>query len=140
MVTILKLIRVPIPENGLHFLARAKIGRAIHYLIIDTGASESVLDRGLPTHFFESIKVNEAAQTYGIQSENIETEIGVVKSFGLGNLKLKKQSFHLVDLSQINALYGNFIDYKISGLIGSDFLNRYQATLSYKTGKLTLRH
>jgi len=140
MLTILKLIRIPIHEKGLHFLVRAKIGREFHYLIIDTGASESVLDRGLPEHFFESIKVNEEAQTYGIQSENIETETGIVKSFGLGNLKLKRQSFHLVDLSQINALYGNFIDYKVSGLIGSDFLNRYQATLSYKTDKLTLRY
>jgi len=140
MLTILKLIRIPIPENGLHFLVRAKISRAYHYLIIDTGASESVLDKGLPAHFFESIKANEEAQTYGIQSENIETETGIVKSFSLGSLKLKRQVFHLVDLSQINVLYGNFIDFKISGLIGSDFLNHYQATLSYKTGKLTLRH
>ncbi len=140
MLALLKLIRVPIPENGLHFLVRAKISREYHYLIIDTGASESVLDRGLPAHFFESIKVNEKAQTYGIQSENIETEIGIVKSFGLGNLKLKKQSFHLVNLSQINTLYGNFIDFKVSGLIGSDFLNCYQATISYKTDKLILRY
>jgi len=140
MSTTLKLIRIPIPEKGLHFLVRAKIGRSYHYLIIDTGASESVLDKGLPQHLFESIKVNEEAQTYGIQSENIETEVGIVKSFSLGGLKLKKEVFHLVDLSQVNMLYGNFIDFKISGLIGSDFLNRFQATLSYKTGKLTLRY
>ena len=140
MQTILKLIRVPIPENGLHLLVKAKIGRRFYFLILDTGASESVLDKNLPSNLFSSIEINDEAQTYGIQSENIKTGIGVVKTFALGTLKLKNQSFHLVDLSQINELYGNFINYRISGLIGSDFLNQFQATVSYKTGKLILRY
>ena len=140
MQTVLKLIRVPIPENGLHLLIKAKIGRRFYYLILDTGASESVLDKSLPENLFTSVKVNEDAQTYGIQSENIKTKTGIVKTFALGELKLKNQSFHLVDLSQINELYSNFIDYQINGLIGSDFLNQFQATISYKTGKLTLRY
>ena len=140
MQTVLKLIRIPIPENGLHLLVKTKIGRRFYYLILDTGASESVLDKNLPENLFTSIDIDEDAQTYGIQSENIKTAVGVVKTFVLGELKLKNQSFHLVDLSQINELYGNFIDFQISGLIGSDFLNQFQATVSYKTGKLTLRY
>jgi len=140
MQTVLKLICVQIPENGLHLLIKAKIGRRFYYLILDTGASESVLDKNLPENLFASVDVNEEAQTYGIQSENIKTETGVVKTFALNKLKLKNQLFHLVDLSQINELYGNFINYQISGLIGSDFLSQFQATISYKTSKLTLRY
>ncbi len=140
MQTTLKLIRISIPENGLHLILKVKIGRKFYFLILDTGASESVLDKKLPKNIFSVIETSENTETYGIQSDKIETGIGCVKIITFGKLKLKNQNFHLVDLSQINTLYSNFIDFHISGLIGSDFLNRYQATISYKTGKLTLRY
>ncbi|RKX17773.1 MAG: hypothetical protein DRP35_10340, partial [Candidatus Zixiibacteriota bacterium] len=63
MQIVLKLIRVPIPENGLHLLVKAKIGRRFYYLILDTGASESVLDKNLPKNLFASVDVNEDAPT-----------------------------------------------------------------------------
>ncbi len=140
MQTTLKLIRIPIPENGLHLLVKVKIGSQFYYLILDTGASESVLDKTLPKQLFSSVEINEEAQTYGIQSENIETGTGCVKTIAFGKLKLKNQSFHLVDLSQINTLYGKLINFRISGLVGSDFLYRFRATISYNTNRMILRY
>jgi len=140
MQTTVKLINVFIPENGLHLLVRIKIARKYHYLIIDTGASESVLDVTLPRYLFSSAKVNNQVQAYGIQSEGIKIKISHLKSLQIGSLQLKNVSFHLVDLSQIKELYSSLTNFKISGLIGSDFLNKYKATISYKTNQLILRY
>lgn len=137
--TILSLKRVPIPEKGLHLLVKVKISRKFYYLVLDTGASESVLDNKLPISVFSKV-INEDIQSFGIQSEEIETKIGVVKTIRFGDLVIKNEPFHIVDLTSINNIYENFAKIRVSGLLGSDFLQRFHTTISYSTGKITLRY
>jgi hypothetical protein len=106
--------------------------------VIDTGASKTVFDINLNNYYTEVDTPLTEIESMGIGDIRIETKSGIINVMNLGNAVLYNLNVALIDLSQINVLYHKYTNERISGLIGSDFLFRYKATIDFKKLVLTL--
>jgi len=133
----LKLNRVDIPPNGMHFLLSAEIMDTEAVLVMDTGASESVLD----LKFAESLSIDilpsdEEAISAAVGSSNITTYIGLVHEFKLGNSILTDIKVQLMDLSNVRNSYKQMFNKDVQGLLGGDLLSQMNAIINYKEDSL----
>ncbi|MDR0814927.1 MAG: retroviral-like aspartic protease family protein [Bacteroidales bacterium] len=124
-------------ENSYHLLVRGKLNGKPCDLLIDTGASQTVFDIALIPELPK--KDQPDIQSSGINAGEMVTGFGIVTRFKLGELKLKDWRVVLMDMNHVNGIYQRFSSKKISGLIGSDFLLRYNAVINYKKRHLVLR-
>lgn len=107
--------------------------------IIDSGASKTVFDESLeelytPVSMDESLQI----QSAGIGEGRIETSLGELKPFSIGNYDHPSLQVALIDLSHINKLYYHVTSKEICGLIGSDFLLSHRAIIDYGRMELVL--
>lgn len=112
--------------------------RKLRNWVIDTGASKTVFDKNLEKLFVLSNERDEL-HSAGINEKPIATEIGFIKNFCFGKLKVQELKVALLDLSHINNLYAKSANFKICGLLGGDFLMKYKALIDYKKRLLILQ-
>lgn len=141
----IKSTRIPLQlieleDSSFHIMIEARFKRLKGKLIIDTGASKTVLDYGFGKKVASSIKKIKDQNSSGINAMITNSHIANIPSLTLGRLKIEDYPCVLLDLSHVNALYQKYCDEQIAGLIGSDFLVKYQAVIDYKKRlmKLTL--
>jgi hypothetical protein len=106
--------------------------------VIDTGASKTVLDINLVNYYSEVETPLTEIESMGIGDNRIETKSGIIHELKFGDATLYDLNVALIDLSQLNILYHQFTNEKITGLIGSDFLVRHKANIDFKKLILTL--
>jgi len=126
-------------ENSYHLFVRGKINGKRYDLLIDTGASHTIFDATLIPEAPEDKTVKHEIQAAGIHAGELKNTIGFIKKFKLGDLKRKKWTVILIDLTHVNDLYKKFTNKRVAGLIGSDFLLKHKAIIDYKKKALVLR-
>lgn len=137
---ILKIQRVIIPPSGLHLIAKLNINRKSARFVIDTGASQSVLDFHKLSHYMpngEGRKLE--ALTSGIGTNSLESHAAEIKNIKIGTLKIKLHEFVLLDLTHVNYSYDQLGYSLIDGILGSDILDKYQAIIDFKKSEIKLR-
>lgn len=100
--------------------------------VIDTGASKSVFDTNLADQFTSDGDETEELHSAGVSDEPMTTSLGYLKNLAFGKLKVERMKVALMDMAHINELYSKAADLKICGLLGSDFLLKYNAVVDYK--------
>jgi hypothetical protein len=58
----------------------------------------------------------------------------------MGNIKIEPYPCILMDLTHVNQLYTKIGQGQVCGLLGSDFLTKYKATISFARKRLTFRY
>jgi hypothetical protein len=130
---------VKLENENYHIVLEMKFSdNELQMWVIDTGASRTVFDINLRKYYTEVDTPLTEIESMGIGNIRIETKSGIIKEMKLGNAILYNFDVALIDLSQINKLYHQYTNEKISGLIGSDFLFRYNAIIDFKKLVLTL--
>ncbi len=129
---------VSLEENNYHLLVEVKINEELKgKMVIDTGASKTVLDSNLPN-------IEKAEQEDQMQSSGIGGAVEVVMAqevslrFGAAS-PLVLSNIALIDLEPINELYQKATSFTIIGLLGSDLLKKYSAVINYETQLLLLK-
>jgi len=123
---------------GYHLFVKLKIRGKSMQMIIDTGASKTVFDSNLLEKYIEPMASEQVIQSSGVNAE-IDIKLGRVRKLKIGSLKLKNYICGLTDLSHVNSFYKQITGRTIAGLLGSDFLLKYNAIIDYKKKKLILR-
>lgn len=128
-------------ENGNYHLMVCSVfqDKTVGMWIIDTGASKSVFDQGLVQHIAQVDERTEELHSAGIGSEPIKSKLSTLKDIYFGKMKISGMDAALLDFTHINALYALAVDQQICGLLGGDFLMKYQAVVDYKRKLLVLR-
>lgn len=131
---------IELEQDNFHLLVKGVFsdGAPVNW-VIDTGASKSVFDKNLQEKYTPLDDASEQIHSAGIGDEPLETSLGILKTFSLGKLKIETSKMALLDLAKINELYSKSVDLKIGGLLGGDFLVKYQAVIDYKKRLLMLR-
>jgi len=138
-ITIVPVELIELEDQNFHILLNSQLsGNNWGKWVIDTGASKTVFDINLKNHFKVVEMNNTEIQSAGIGEGNIETQVGMLHSINIGALHLIDEPVALINLKFINELYSKFSDEQIVGLIGSDFLVKYQAIINYKKKELKL--
>jgi len=130
---------IGLEEGNYHLLVKSVFNQdEVKYWILDTGASKSVFD-ATECGLFETL-ANEGnpVNSAGIGSHPIETSIGILAPVGFADFVKSKFEVALIDLDNINDVYGQFCPYRISGLLGSDFMVEHHALIDYRKRVLTL--
>lgn len=125
-------------DNSYHLFVSGSINDEEYDLLIDTGASHTIFDTSLIPP--ADGKIEKEIQSAGIQAGELKSSIGYIRKFRIGQLKRKNWTVVLIDLSHVNDLYKKFSSKHVAGLIGSDFLLKYNAIIDYKRKELVLRN
>ena len=133
MFTTLPLQVVSIQEHGFHLLIKIKINNKTARMVVDTGASQTVMDRERVHHFVKEreFKKSEALST-GLGTNTMESHIAHLRKIQLGDLIIKDTSLLLLDLSMVNKSYQQIGIKEIDGILGSDILMNHHHHQQYK--------
>ncbi|HRS18071.1 MAG TPA: hypothetical protein P5243_01105 [Bacteroidales bacterium] len=134
------LTHINLDAEGIHILAPCTIksqNNTEAYLIIDTGASKSVFDTTY-LHNNDYVEI----ETESIESSHITDMISgtIIKihSICIDNRDYFDFEALSMSLSHINSIYSQFVSKPVIGLIGGNFLQKYNAVISYSNMTLQL--
>lgn len=128
---------VRLENNSFHPIVNVEIDGMRGDMILDTGASVSVVDR----HLFP--EPPDDKHTAGIQSGSVTGQIENVRlirsaHFRIGGRNLKNIPLAVIDLAYVNHTYHQHLNRKIIGLLGCDFCVKFKAVIDYRKKELTL--
>jgi len=122
-----------IQNDGYHLFVDVLINKKKARLLVDTGASKTVIDIGRIKRFTRSKKytLNEQLST-GLGTNSMQSHTMIIKEFKLGDYLLTKFLAVLLDISHVNKSY-KLIDFPpIDGVLGSDLLFDLGSVIDYK--------
>jgi len=123
-----------------HIVVTAFINGLEATLIIDSGASNCVLDTGKSLGYNLSPDGsfgNEMA--VGLGSDSISSSLARADVFELGDFVVSHFPFVLLDLTIINETFKKAGSDQIDGIIGADLLMAGNAVINYKSATITFR-
>jgi len=138
------MIKVPlelveIEGNGCHLLVEATIGEELVMLVLDTGASRTVIDKGFLESQFQEIQLNaEETSSAGVGSIDLESFTTQLKGVQIGVLMIPELEAAVIDLSQLIDFYELKVSKKIAGVLGGDILLKGNAVIDYARLELLL--
>lgn len=123
---------IELENESFHLLISCKVnGSHEGDLVIDTGASKTVLDRNFVPDYELSENQTSEIQSRGLGEGSLNTEMVKIESFQLGDLLVNDFHCALIDLEGINEMYKEHCQREICGLLGSDFLLKHRAIINY---------
>ncbi len=140
MITRIPLKILRIEKDGHHIIVRGKINGKDSSLIVDTGASKSVFNAGLPDIRPENDIEDKSnyPNAVTLATDEIPSTTGIIDELQLGGLLIKNYEATLIDMKHINELYRSIPGKVIKGLIGNDLLIKYKAVIDYHNKVLIL--
>ncbi|MDX8341578.1 hypothetical protein SLH46_20435 [Draconibacterium sp. IB214405] len=130
---------IELESSNYHLILPSQLeGGENGYWVIDTGASKSVFDKNLDNFIAIVEEGTDELHAANMSEEPLTTSLGILKPLLFGKLKVDNMKVALLDMNHINELYQKVTDYKICGLLGSDFLLEYNAVIDYKRRVLKL--
>ncbi len=130
-----KIQKLQIEGIGIHLITDVVINGVKLKLVIDTGASRTVLDYGKMQEFDIEIEKTEHLSS-GIGTNTMESMLCTLEAFSIGNLKIKDFTVVLVDLQHVNESYALLKLPPVIGVLGGDILDKYNAKIDYAKSKL----
>jgi hypothetical protein len=111
-----------IEHASFHPIVAAQINDRQFNMILDTGASRTVLSSELVVSFEKIIKDGEEAFAAGINAQRMDVEQVVVPSIWIGGVEFKNMLVFSTDLEAVSSLYEQMAQMRVDGLLGCDFL------------------
>ena len=128
-----------IEDAGYHMLVKARVNGKAVTLLIDTGASKTVFDKGRMLRFTEeSSFLTLEKKSTGLGTTMMETQSAILKKFQVGKLQLTNFETIVIDLSHVNLTYAKLDLPAIDGVLGSDLMVKHHAIINYKKKEIIL--
>lgn len=127
-----------IEHASFHPIVAAELeGKQIN-MILDSGASRTVLSSNLVVNFDKTAGDGEEAFAAGINAQRMEVEQVVIPSIRIGNLDFFDMLIFSTNLDAVSSLYEQMAGVRIDGLLGCDFLVKYGGVVDFNTQKIVL--
>jgi hypothetical protein len=125
---------------GFHLFNRARLNSKACTMLIDTGASRSVIDKSWLSEKFPALSLDVSDhQSTGLGTNTMKVELVTFKSVQLGSRKISTYQFAVLDLHHVNTAYMNLGHKPVQAVIGSDLLLLLQAKIDYAQKQLAIR-
>lgn len=127
--------------DGYHLLVDVELFDQRFKMVLDTGASKTVLDKntllhsGIPEERFQNTDI----LSTGLGTNSMESFTLEIPLFKIHNWQRKRFLTAVLDLSSINYAYEQMNLEPVIGVIGGDILRPYGAKIDYFKQILTLR-
>ncbi|MCO4819527.1 MAG: clan AA aspartic protease [Bacteroidetes bacterium] len=137
-----KKVTVPIQvvhlgEEGTHIFCKAKVNGVKARVLIDTGASKTVLSKSfaLTLKGLKEVSVSDNS-TSGIGPESVEATFVRLRSLRFKSLKIKKLVVGTIDVSHVDAMYDTLNVKPFDMILGGEVLESYNVVIDYKKQQL----
>lgn len=117
-------------ETTEHLILYAKINGLKRRFILDTGATNSIIDKNQKENLNINSSSSEIAVT-GAGKSNIPMEMAKDIKLEISNVLFDKKEFIIMNLDHINNAIRNYGGKPIDGIIGSDILSESSAIIDY---------
>ncbi len=138
--TILPLEVIRIANEGYHCFVKTKLNDVTLRMVLDTGASRTILDieaiRKLGLE--DDMEIQEEKAT-SIGAENIDAHTIRLEEITIGEFKIFDYSVGIMDLRQVNQSYDMLQLPTVEGILGSDLLERFKATIDFGARRLVFK-
>jgi len=128
-------------EDGCHILVEARLFGQSFKMVVDTGASKTVLDRatllrsGISEDRFRDTEI----LSTGLGTNTMQSFVLEVPEVGIGGWQVRGFLAAVLDLGSINYAYAQMDLDPVAGVLGGDILRRYGAQIDYRKRLLILR-
>lgn len=131
---------VPIEDSGYHLMVEVLINSVPAIFLIDTGASKSIMDQNRIVRFISNAVFTPNEQlSAGLGTNTMESQLCVIDSVEIGGIKIPDYQTVLMDISHVNESYQKLGYPGIDGVLGSDLLYRFKASIDYEKSSLLLK-
>lgn len=130
MKTSIKLITVRIKPGGTHFHLKTKINGVSARLVLDTGASRTVLGSEYLNKFKIGQLPGDSLPSAGIGGTNIDSYLCKLNEITLGNNTIQNYKVVAINLQHVNASYKNAGLPKVDGILGNDLLIKFNSIIN----------
>lgn len=129
-----------IENDGYHIIIDVELVDKKFKMVVDTGASKTVLDK--ETLFESGINEKELISSNilstGLGTNDMQSHMLFLNYFAIGNWKTKRIQVAVLDLSAINYAYRQMNFEPVIGVLGGDILQQYGGIINYKKKTLQL--
>ncbi|MGJ1446216.1 aspartyl protease family protein [Sphingobacterium spiritivorum] len=128
--------------DGYHIILEVEIFNRSFNMVLDTGASKTVLDKttvissGLAEKDLQSTDI----LSTGLGTNSMESFILHLPKLRIREWEIKKVDVAVLDLSSINYAYEQMGIDPVIGVLGGDILTRYGAVIDYNKHTVRLRN
>lgn len=131
---------IELQGDGFHLLIRVELFDRSFHMVVDTGASKTVFDKGtlVESGVAETDLLHTQILSSGLGTTNMESFSTTIPHFALGDWSIKGFDAAVLDLSTINFAYQQMDLPPVVGVLGGDILHTYGAIINYKTATLYL--
>lgn len=134
-------IRILKLDEGFHLAVNICINDKPAWMLIDTGASKTVLDKERAKNFLQKEKFQEHDNlSIGLGTSNMKSHLVTIKKISFGKIENRNYTTVVLDLSNVNDAYRKIKQKPIDGILGSDLLKKYKAVIDYGKKIIILRY
>lgn len=135
-----KLEIVELQTESFHVFLHVLVNHKKVRMLLDTGASKTVLDKEFVESKLKSSKLESSNNpTSSLHATVQSSDIMTAKSITIGSSKLKDYMITVLDLTHVNKTYKMVKCKPIQGILGSDILVEKQAIIDYGKKQLKLK-
>lgn len=131
---------IGLQADGFHIITEIEIFDKKFKMVIDTGASKTVLDKEtlLNSGISEEEFLNTDILSTGLGTNTMESFMITLPILKLADWQVKNFTAAVLDLSSINFAYNQIGLDPVIGVLGGDILKLYGARIDYRKNLLTL--
>lgn len=137
---LIPLTLLNLQEEGYHLLIEVSSFDQNFNMVVDTGASKTVLDRDtlLSSGIDESGLQDTDILSTGLGTNSMSSQFLSLPQLSIGDWNVKNMQVAVLDLSAINYAYEQMKFPQVIGVLGGDILHPYGAIINYKKKSLQL--
>jgi len=126
--------------EGYHLMLKIYVNRKVANVIIDTGASKTVLDKHMIKKYVkdQNFDVHDKLSS-GLGTNTMESQVTMIKKLRIGEIEIADYQAILLDLSHVNNSYQQIGLKPVVGVLGSDILLKYKAVIDYEKRVMKLK-
>jgi predicted aspartyl protease len=135
----IRLEIIELEKKNYHIFIQASVDGQPARFLLDTGASRTVLDATQVLRFVKADKIMlHESKSVGLGVTEMETKAAKLRNLKMGKARVKKMEVAVLDISHVNTTYDLIGIPRIDGVLGSDFLMKYEAVINYAKATLKL--
>ena len=133
----MKSVKVPLhlinlQNDGFHLLVEVVVFGHPFNVVLDTGASKTVLDKtSVENHIDAKDLLSSDKLSTGLGTNTMESFILHLPALHIGKLKIENFEAAVLDLSSISLAYESLQLPPVIGVLGGDILQQYKAVVDY---------